>query len=120
MIDKDALKKLLYENNEFAFAIVSRNYHGENHLLEIIKNITHKQMPGKLASTLLYLSSDDFAGENIFDSLSRQDIADFAGITVESTVKLLKEFEQNGLLEIDRKQIRISNRDTLKEISLRG
>jgi hypothetical protein len=39
---------------------------------------------------------------------------------VESTVKLLKEFEQNGLLEIDRKQIRISNRDTLKEISLRG
>ena len=120
MIDKDALKKLLYENNEFAYAIVSRNYHGENHLLEIIKNITHKQMPGKLASTLLYLGSDEFAGEQVFENLSRQDIADFAGITVESTVKLLKEFEQNGLLEIDRKQIRISNRDTLKEISLRG
>ena len=120
MIDKDALKKLLYENNEFAYAIVSRNYHGENHLLGIIKNITHKQMPGKLASTLLYLGSDELAGEQVFENLSRQDIADFAGITVESTVKLLKEFEQNGLIEIDRKQIRISNRDTLKEISLRG
>ena len=47
-------------------------------------------------------------------------IADFAGITMESTVKLLKEFEQNGLIEIDRKLIRISNRDNLKEISLRG
>ncbi len=57
-------------------------------------------MNGRLAYTLLYLGSENFNGESIFTHLSRKDIADFAGISTESTVKLLKIFEKDSGLDL--------------------
>ncbi|MFW6352391.1 MAG: Crp/Fnr family transcriptional regulator, partial [Bacteroidota bacterium] len=44
MIDKHALKQVLMTNSAFALQITSRNYKFENQLLEIIKNLSYKQM----------------------------------------------------------------------------
>jgi CRP/FNR family transcriptional regulator len=52
--------------------------------------------------------------------LSRRDIAEFAGISTESTVKLLKTFEKDGLIKLKDKDIILLNREALKEISRRG
>ncbi|MFB6318274.1 Crp/Fnr family transcriptional regulator [Saccharicrinis sp. FJH54] len=120
MIDKEGLKKILKDNRDFAFNIVSRNYRTENHLLEIIKTITHKQMPGKLATTLLYLAQEDFLKEDVFQHLTRKEIAEFAGITMESTVKLLKEFEQDKLISLDGKDIKILDKHGLEDVSIKG
>lgn len=120
MIDKSALKHLIRQNADFAIKITSRNSKNENHYLEIIQNISFKQMRGKLASALLYLSSPEFNDEDVFDLLTRQDIADFASITLESAVKFLKEFREEGILDPDGKKIRILNRQFLQEISNRG
>lgn len=120
MINKEALKKMLLENKDFAFRLVAKNYLGENHLLDTIKDTIQKQMPGKLASALLYLSSPDFGEESVFSYLARKDLADFAGITVESTVKILKEFEQDGLIKNDGKDITILNKERLQDVSLHG
>lgn len=119
MIDKSALRQLLLKNPDFALRITSRNCKNENRYLEIIKNVSFKQMRGKLASALLYLS-DAYPEENIYEYLTRQDIADFASVTVESAVKFLKEFEKEGLLKLNGKEIEISDRKKLKEIELRG
>ena len=80
----------------------------------------YKQMNGRLADALLYLSSDDYTGLNLFTHLSRKDIADFAGLSTESTVKLLKSFEKDKLIKLDDKNIIILKRQSLEEISRRG
>jgi CRP-like cAMP-binding protein len=120
MIDKTALNKLLLKNPDFAMRITSRNYRNEAHLLEIIKTISFKQMRGKLASTLLYLSGDDFSDEDIFSYLTRQDIADFASISAESAIKFLKEFEKEAILKLKGKDILIVEKEKLEEIAKRG
>ena len=120
MIDKDALKQLLLRNPEFALEITSRNYKNEGRYIELIGNISYKQMRGKLASALLYLSGEEFADENLFQYLTRQDIADFASITIESGIKFLKEFEKEGILSIAGKDIVIHDRVALTEVSRRG
>lgn len=120
MIDKTALKQLLIKNADFAMRIISRNCQNEGQYLDIIQNISYKQMRGKLVSALLYLSSDEFLNEDIFQYLTRQDIADFASITVESAVKFIKEFEKEGLLELDGKKIKIIDKNKLDEIGKRG
>lgn len=120
MIDKESLKQLLLKNPEFAMQITSRNFRNENYLFEIIKNISYKQMRGKLASTLLYLSQEEFIEEEIFQYMSRQDIADFASISTESAIKFLKEFEKEGILSLKGKDIEISDRGKLEDIALRG
>jgi CRP-like cAMP-binding protein len=120
MIEKTALKQLLMKNADFAMRITSRNCRNEGRYLEIIQNTSYKQMRGKLASALLYLSSEEFLKEDVFQYLTRQEIADFASITIESAVKFIKEFEKERLLELDGKRIKIVNKDKLQEIAERG
>ena len=77
-------------------------------------------MRGKLASCLLYLSSEEFLEEDVFQYLTRQDIADFASITIESAVKFIKEFEKEGILKLKGKDLKIINNGKLEEIAKRG
>jgi CRP/FNR family transcriptional regulator len=100
--------------------IVSKNSANANRYLDIIKNVSYKQMRGKLASTILYLTSEKFKENDVFQYLSRQDIANFASITVESTVKFLKEFEKDGLISLNGKELIIKNEQGLKDLDLRG
>ena len=120
MIDKEALKKLLLKNPDFAMQMNSKNCHIESRYIDIIQNVSYKQMRGKLASTLLYLSADEFKNEDVFEYLTRQNIADFASITVESAVKFIKEFEKEGIIELDGKRIIIKDEHTLEEINRKG
>ena len=120
MINKEALKKALLENPDFAMQINSKNCHNEERYLSIIHNVSYKQMRGKLSSALIYLASDDFREENVYEHLTRQNIADFASISVESAVKFIKEFEKEGIIDLDGKNIRIKDPKKLEEINMRG
>jgi len=120
MIEKTALKELLMKNADFAMRITSRNCRNEGRYLDIIQNTSYKQMRGKLASALLYLSSEEFLKEDVFQYLTRQDIADFASITIESAVKFIKEFEKEGILKLKGKDLKIINKGKLEEIAKRG
>ena len=120
MIDKSALRKLFLSNPEFAMQISKRNCKNEAWLLDMIKTITYKQMRGKLASTLIYLSSERFIKQDIFQYLTRKDIADFASITTESSIRFIKEFEKEGILKLKGKNIAISNLNILEEIARNG
>jgi CRP/FNR family transcriptional regulator len=51
-------------------------------------------MNGRLAEILLYMDGMKAENPEIFQLLSRKDLANFAGISVESAVKLLKSFEK--------------------------
>lgn len=120
MIEKSALKTVLQQNPDFAWQITARNWQHETRYLDMIKTLSFKQMRGKFASALLYLDSFNTAGNNVFPLLTRQQLADFAAITVESTVRLLKEFEKEKLLALQQKNIIIQNRVTLQNISHHG
>ncbi len=120
MIDKEALQNLLRENTNFAMRITAKNFRHEAYLLEIIKNLSYKQMRGKLATALHYLSQPEFLEEDVFQHLTRQDIGDFASISAESTIKFLKEFEKEGILSLSGKEVIINDLRLLTEISLKG
>lgn len=120
MLEKESLKAALLNNPEFALQITSRNYRIESLLLETIKNLSYKQMRGKLASSLLYLSQEEFAGENVFEYLTRQDLADFASVSAESAIKFLKEFEKEGIVNLNGKNIQLIDTAKLEQISKNG
>ena len=120
MIEKERLKEVLLQNPQFALEITSKNYRNERHLFEVIKNISYKQMRGKLASTLFYLSQEEFLKEDVFRLLTRQDIADFASISTESAIKFLKEFEKEKIVKLSGKNVTILDQDKLLTISRNG
>lgn len=120
MIDKESMRRLLMDNSKFALRITSRNFQNERQLLSVISNITYKQMRGKLASALLYLSNEDFIGLDVFPNLTRQEIANFASIATESTIKILKEFERDGIIALEGRDILIKNRSDLERMERLG
>lgn len=120
MIEKETLKQHLLNNPEFALKMTAKNYQRENRYLEIINNLSFKQMRGKLASTILYLSSDKFKDDPVFDYLTRQDIADFASITLESAIKFIKEFEREEIIKLNNKKIEIVSIEKLRNLSIVG
>ena len=120
LIEKEVIANVTKQNGTFAFKIVKRYCEQNNNLLNTVRNLMYKQMNGRMADTLLYIDSLKSEKEEIFHLLTRKDLADFAGIAMESAVKLLKTFEKEGIIEIHDKNINIINRDSLIDISKRG
>ena len=120
LLEKKSFRKLLNNNGNFASEIIKWYCANEKHLFNKIKSLGHKQMHGRLADTLLYLSNEDFKEEGLFLKLSRQDIADFSCISTESAVRLLAELKNEGIIQLDGKHIKILDRTKLIEISKKG
>lgn len=120
LIEKEAIAKVIKQNGLFGFSLIKRYCEQNNNLLTVIRNITNKQMNGRLADTLLYLDTLKAEAPEIFQFLSRKDLAEFTGISTESVVKLLKTFEKDGLIGLHEKDIMLKNHNLLSEISRRG
>jgi CRP/FNR family transcriptional regulator len=88
-----------------------------SYLLQRIKTLGTKQMHGRLADVILYLCSPIFENTNIFEYLSRKDIAEIAGMSVEGSIRLLTEFKNDGLINIEGKQISINNMELMQRLS---
>ena len=82
-------------------------------------SLTHKQMHGRIADSLLYLSK--IYNNNSFETaLSRQDIADLSAMTKESAIRICKKFKMDGIIDYNANKFKILNEKALKQISKTG
>jgi CRP/FNR family transcriptional regulator len=120
LIEKEAIIQIIRQNGAFGLGIIRRYCEQNTNLFETLRTVMYKQMNGRMADTLLYLNRLKSTYPDIFQLLSRKDLSDFAGISTESAVKLLKSFEKDGLIVLNEKDILLINQENMKEISLRG
>jgi CRP-like cAMP-binding protein len=120
LIKKDSLENVLRGNGTFSFSLIQRYCTQNTDLHEVLQNQLFKQMNGRLAGTLLYLNSLKDSQPNIFQLLTRKELAEFAGISTESTVKLLKTFEKEGLIKLQDKDILLLDIDSMQGVYKRG
>lgn len=120
LIEKDALANILQHNGQFSFNLIQRYVEQNDILINSLRHVIFKQMNGRMADILLYIESVRHENEKVFHLLSRKDIADFAAVSTESAVKVLKSFERDGTILLEEKNIRILDPEKLREISRRG
>jgi len=120
LIEKEAIAKVIQKNGLFGLNIIKRYCEQNSNLFSTLQTVLYKQMNGRISETLLYLDSIRESHPDIFLLLSRKDIADFAAISTESAVKLLKNFEKDGLIELQDKDVIIRDKNALEDISKRG
>ena len=120
LIEKDAIATVVKQNGLFGFTMIKRYCEQNANLFDTLRTVLYKQMNGRIAETLLYIEGCKKENLHIFQLLSRKDLADFAGISTESAVKLLKGFEKDGLIELNEKDIEIVDPNGLAEISKKG
>jgi CRP/FNR family transcriptional regulator len=120
LVEKQAISGIAKQNGMFGYNIIKRYCEQNTNLINTVRNLMYKQMNGRMADALLYIDSLKNEKSEIFQLLSRKDLADFAGISTESAVKLLKTFEKDGLIKLNEKDIQIIKRNELIEISRKG
>ena len=120
LVEKQAVAKVVKQNGSFGFNLIRRYCEQNTNLMNTVRSLMYKQMNGRMADALLYIDTLKEEKPDIFQLLSRKDLADFAGISTESTVKLLKTFEKDKLIVLKEKDIQLLDHDALNEISRKG
>jgi CRP-like cAMP-binding protein len=116
-IPKDDFMKLLNESQVLCNRLLKSLSHKFGVLENIIVAFAHKTVRERLALSLIILiekfreKGKESRKTDIV--LSREDLANFVGTAVETLVRLLKEFKDEGYIETEGKKIRVLN---LKEL----
>ena len=71
-------------------------------------------VPGRISRLLLDLSSESSNG-TIDKPLTHQTIAQMIGASRETVSRAMKEFQQEGLIRVERRRIAVANRDALEK-----
>jgi CRP/FNR family transcriptional regulator, polysaccharide utilization system transcription regulator len=120
LVEVNTFKQLIRKNRDFADDFIKRVSLQSIYNFEQFVSLTQKQMHGRIADALFYLS-DKIYCKNPFDmTISRQDLADLSGMSKESAIRILKEFKEEGILSSEGNSIHILNTKQLKQISERG
>jgi CRP-like cAMP-binding protein len=119
-IDTQRLYQLLTRNSAFSIELLKHCNSQHLKMLTTLINLTNKYMPGRVADTLLYLKNVIFETNPYQFILSKQELADMSGMTKESFIRSLKEFEDSGLIRHSRNTIEILKENELEEISRNG
>lgn len=120
LVDKNALIQIISNNGAFSLGLFQRYTQKNANLYETLQTVLYKQMNGRMAKALLYINSFKAEFPEIFQLLPRKEIADFAGISTESAVKLLKAFEKDAYLKLEGKDIELLDIEKLLDISKIG
>jgi len=116
----DHVKRVLFGNKDFVSAFLRETSLETVHLYNRFLSNTQKQMNGKMADALLYLSEVVFKENNSEVVIKNKDLAELSGMTKDNVVRILKQFKNDNLIQIKGDSLIISNLEKLHECSRRG
>jgi CRP-like cAMP-binding protein len=119
-INFDVFRQLVRTNGAFAESMIEDISAKSLKTHTKMVNLTQKKMPGRLAEALLYFANDVF-GSDVYEMiLSRQELGEMTNMAKESVVRIMKEFEDSGIIKADPAGIRIVDKEKLNLISEMG
>lgn len=119
-INREKIKDLISISCDFSRQTASWYCKNYNIMLTKCLNLGLKQLNGKLANTLLYLNRDEFKSADVFLHLTRKDLAELSGMAMENVARILSEFNDEKIIEIKGKKIKLIDLDQLRLISKKG
>ena len=119
-IGGEIFQEFLTNNGQFAYEIILELCKNELYNFKKCINQLQKQGPGKIAEAILYFSENIFENEEFTLPLTRNELGDLTCTSRETVSRVLTDFSQNNIIELDKKTIRILNKDKLEMISTVG
>ena len=122
-IKKDAFLQVLNSNHRFCYLILvemSRDL-GKSDTRTV--SLTQKHIRGRLAESLLALKDQYGLDEDeatISMYLSREDLASLSSMTTSNAIRTLSDFQQEGMISLDGRKIKILEMDQLVRTSRLG
>lgn len=103
-------QKLMQESSEFSQFVIDKMCGLLRETAETINNLANSSPEHRVGNILLRLAKENPTKIN----LRRQDIADMAGLTTETTIRTVKKLQDKGLLQIERGKIILEKPELLR------
>jgi CRP/FNR family transcriptional regulator len=120
LVDLVTFKSLIRTNPDFAEDFLKKVSLQSIYNYELFISLTQKQMPGRIADVLLYLKDKVYESNPFRTSLSRQDLADMSGMSKESAIRILREFKDENIIQVNGNDFEILDLEHLNKISHTG
>lgn len=114
-----AFKEVLRSNPTFMEAYLKVYSERVLHTYKQFSVLTQKNMEGRMAESIIYLTNQVFINGEI-KNVSKQDLAEITAMTKESAIRVLKEFKDDGIIEIVDQKISILNQKALEQVAAHG
>jgi CRP-like cAMP-binding protein len=118
-IEINAFKKVLRGNAVFMEAYIKAHSERVLHTYQQFAVLTQKNMEGRMAESILYLNNQVFRN-GVIKNVTKQDLAELTAMTKESAIRVLKEFKEDGIIEIVDHNISILDQKALQQVALHG
>ena len=119
-ISFDLIKQLVRENGEFAEGMIEDISSKSMKTHARMVHLSQKRMSGRVADALLYFSDEVFLNDEYEMVFSRQELGEMTSMAKECVVRILKEFEDSGVVYSDSSKVKILNKEKLIQISEKG
>ncbi|RKD91871.1 Crp/Fnr family transcriptional regulator [Mangrovibacterium diazotrophicum] len=119
-LDIHYFDQLLKMNGAFASEVISYIFHDEMNYFERLINNVQQQLPGRLATALLYFYRQVYKKNPFELNLTKAELASLIGTSRESVTRQLKSFHDDGIIELQKSQIVIRDENKLEEIKQKG
>lgn len=117
LIERNRFLGLLRESSELSFAIISWMSSMLRDKTATIQNLATASPDHRVANILLKLTGRETHDRPVRVDLRRQDIARMAGLTTETTIRVIRRLAANGLLTIDHGKIIVGDVTGLKRLA---
>jgi CRP/FNR family transcriptional regulator, polysaccharide utilization system transcription regulator len=117
-IPHDTLIQLVKNNGNFSMELMQLTCRELGEANTYITDIAQKTVRERLAEILIHLKNDFGLDDNniLQISLTREELANIVGTATESVIRLLSEFKQDQLIELNGRKIKILNESGLIRI----
>lgn len=85
-----------------------------------IENLSLKEVPGRLASYLIYLADEQKKADEVNLPISKGQLASLLGTIPETLSRIFAKMSSQGLIEVSGGNIRLTDRNGLEELSEHG
>ncbi len=98
--------------------LMSKEILSDGELLTLLgKKSAEERLAALIFSLSMRFKERGFSPNEFRLSMSRNDIADYLGLAVETVSRLFTRFQQQGLIDVQNKQVTIRDHDRLKELA---
>jgi len=119
-INVNNFKEVFRRNSRFAEEVTKEISSKGLGTLQRMMSLNLKQTPGLVAEALITMADEVFQSKTFTMLLSRQELADFCGVTKESVIRVLKDFKDEGFVRIEGHKVEILDYDMINKISQLG
>ena len=117
MVDEETFRRFLLKHSQAAYSLLREVSKDVRRGEARARDIAFKPARARLAGTLVRHIPSPTPKNPVVSALKRKDLAEMSGLTIETTVRLLKDFETKGYIRREGKEIALINFEKLRSLA---